>query len=65
MLLTVIPKGPSSWASWHCQADLGGLGRGIGLDSGQADPQPGAAGDVDDAAKFGSVAVTSATAWAK
>ena len=32
------------------QADLRRLGRGIGLDAGQADAEAGAAGDVDDAA---------------
>ena len=32
------------------QADLPGLGAGIGLDAGQADAETGAAGDVDDPA---------------
>src|SRR5690625_7772704 len=32
------------------QADLTGFGGSISLDAGQADPQAGAAGDVDDAA---------------
>ena len=32
------------------EADLRGLGRRVGLDAGQADPQARAAGDVDDAA---------------
>ena len=35
------------------QANLGCFGRGISLDAGEADAQPRAAGDVDDAAKVG------------
>ena len=40
--------GPSSCASWRVRPICAGLGRGIGLDAGQADAEPGAARDVDD-----------------
>ena len=44
------PEGPELVGQLAGQADLAGLGAGIGLDAGEADAQPGARGDVDDPA---------------
>ena len=52
-VLTVMPKGPSSWASCRVSPIWPGLGAGVGLDAGEAEPEPRARRDVDDAAPAG------------
>ena len=47
-LLTVMFHGPELVRELAREADLPGLGAGIGLDAGEADAEPGAARDVDD-----------------
>ncbi len=49
MLFTVIPHGPSLVRELPGESDLRRLGRRVRLDAGEADAQPGAAGDVHDA----------------
>ena len=50
MLFTVMPQGPSSWASWRVRPICAALADAYAWMPGEADAEPGAARDVDDAA---------------